>query len=134
MQQPSEWADEYLVRSIRSGHPGLYRTLVERYAPMVFSVVRRYCRDADEAEDLAQNTFVTAFNSLSDFDQRTRFSSWLYAICLNQCRDHARRVNGKEVRLDAGASLEEHLLHHEPTSLKWSSQSRFSRYIGTSTG
>lgn len=83
--------DAEVVRSVRNGDRGAYRVLVDRYAPMVFAVVRRYCEESWDADDLAQDIFVRAFEGLDGFRGDASFSSWLYRIAVNRCRDYARR-------------------------------------------
>ncbi len=82
--------DEGLVRRVRDGDRDVYRVLVDRYAPMVFGLVRRYCDDPAEAEDLAQEVFIRAYEGLEGFRGDASFSSWLYRIAVNRCRDWAK--------------------------------------------
>lgn len=81
--------DEEAIRRVRDGDRGAYRVLVDRYAPVVFSVVRRYCDDPAEAEDLAQDVFLRAWEGLDGFRGEAAFSTWLYQIAVNRCRDRA---------------------------------------------
>lgn len=93
--------DEGVVRRVLDGDRDAYRVLVDRYAPMVFSVVRRHAREPAEAEDLAQEIFVRAYEGLGEFRGEASFSSWLYRIALNRCRDHVKSAwHGRE-SLDA---------------------------------
>lgn len=93
--------DEGFVRRVLDGDRDAYRVLVDRYAPMVFSVVRRHAREPAEAEDLAQEIFVRAYEGLGEFRGEASFSSWLYRIALNRCRDHVKSAwHGRE-SLDA---------------------------------
>lgn len=93
--------DEDVVRRVREGDREAYRLLVDRYAPMVFGLVRRHCDEPAEVEDLAQEIFIRAYEGLADFRGDASFSSWLYRIALNRCRDHA-----KSARVGRGSSLE----------------------------
>ena len=86
---------------MREGDREAYRILVDRYAPVVFSVVRRYCDDPTEAEDLAQEVFVRAWEGLDGFRGEAAFSTWLYRIALNRCRDRAREARPETRSLDA---------------------------------
>lgn len=82
--------DDQLVRRVREGDRDAYRVLVDRYAPMVFGLVRRYCEDPAETEDLAQEVFIRAYEGLDGFRGDASFSSWLYRIAVNRCRDWAK--------------------------------------------
>lgn len=92
--------DEEAVRRVRDGDRDAYRILVDRYAALVFSVVRRYCRDPSESEDLAQDVFIRAYEALDGFEGNARFSSWLYRIAVNRCRDWTRDPRRSERSLD----------------------------------
>lgn len=93
--------DEEVVRRVRDGDGEAYRILVERYAPLVFGVVRRYCDEPAEAEDLAQEIFVRAYEGLDGFRGDASFGSWLYRIAVNRCRDQARDPRREERSLQA---------------------------------
>lgn len=93
--------DEEVVRRVRDGERDAYRLLVDRYAPMVFGLVRRHCDEPAEVEDLAQEIFIRAYEGLPDFRGDASFSSWLYRIALNRCRDHA-----KSARVERESSIE----------------------------
>ncbi len=93
--------EEEALRRVRDGDRGAYRVLVDRYAPVVFSVVRRYCDDPAEAEDLAQDVFVRAWEGLDGFRGEAAFSTWLYRIAVNRCRDHVSGPRPETWSLDA---------------------------------
>lgn len=92
--------DGEVVRRVRNGDRDAYRELVDRHAPMVFALVRRYCADPAEAEDLAQEVFVRAYEGLDDFRGDAAFSSWLYRIAVNRCRDWAKSPRRDDRSLD----------------------------------
>ncbi len=64
--------------------------LVAKYQGPIYSYALHFFRDADRAEDLAQDTFLRAFRFLHTYDQRRRFSTWLYTIARNLCIDRQR--------------------------------------------
>ena len=64
--------------------------LVERYATVIVNVAYRMVGDRTEAEDLAQETFVAAFKALPTFRAESKFSTWLYRIAVNKCKDWLR--------------------------------------------
>ena len=82
--------DGEVVRRVLAGERDEYRTLVERYAPLVFGVVQRYTSNAADVEDLAQEIFVRAYEGLDGFRADASFSTWLYRIAVNRCRDEVR--------------------------------------------
>lgn len=70
--------------------PDAFGQLVERYATVIVNLAYRMVGDRTEAEDLAQETFVAAFKSLPAFRAESKFSTWLYRIAANKCKDWLR--------------------------------------------
>jgi RNA polymerase sigma-70 factor (ECF subfamily) len=66
--------------------------LLERFRRPVFSLIYRMIGDREQAEDLAQESFVKAFNNLDSYNPNYRFSSWLFKIANNHAIDHLRRA------------------------------------------
>lgn len=74
-------SDEELARAAHEGSPEAFSVLVERHHLKVFHFLHQITRDREEAEDLAQETFVRAFRKLGSYrEQRGRFPSWLFTI------------------------------------------------------
>lgn len=80
-----------LVRRALDGSQDAYRDLLLRYQRPVLSLIRRMVRNNSQAEDLAQEVFLKAFRALESFDQRRKFSSWLFKIAHNASIDQLRR-------------------------------------------
>ena len=70
--------------------PDAFGQLVERYATVIVNLAYRMVGDRTEAEDLAQDTFVAAFKALPTFRAESKFSTWLYRIAANKCKDWLR--------------------------------------------
>ena len=90
--------EKKLIEEVLNGSRQQYRTLVDRYAPMVFHIVRGFVKDEDEVEELAQQIFVKCYEKLSSFDFDSKFSSWLYMIAKNHCRDYAKNIRRQNKR------------------------------------
>jgi len=105
---PESTSDEVaLVLAARGGDREAFGTLVSRYAPTVLSVTSRMLSSTNEAEDAAQETFVSAFKALSGFQAGSRFSTWLYRIAVNKCQDVLRtRRSTVEFNEDTNASAD----------------------------
>ena len=90
------------IRDTLDGRPEAFNPLVARYTPRIRAYLFRMVRDREEAEDLAQETFIKAFRALGQFKPERAFRSWLYAIAtntgLNAIRSRKRR--GTSVELD----------------------------------
>jgi RNA polymerase sigma-70 factor, ECF subfamily len=92
--------DPELVTFARGGSEGAYRELLERYQRPVFSIVYRMVRDREQAEDLAQETFVKVFNNIERYDPRYKFSSWIFKIASNLAIDAMRKKELSTVSID----------------------------------
>jgi RNA polymerase sigma-70 factor (ECF subfamily) len=84
-----------IVEAVLNGQKDRYRELVDRYAPLVFDIVNRFVDHEDDAEELAQEIFVKTYEKLSSFNNESKFSSWLYRIAQNHCRDFAKNIRRK---------------------------------------
>ena len=69
-----------LISQVLQGDSAAYAGLVQRYQNFVFSIVLRYVKSREDAEEVAQDVFVKAFRSLADFKGASKFSTWLYTI------------------------------------------------------
>ncbi len=80
---------DLLARSLRRD-PDAFGQLVERYASSIVSLAYRMVGERADAEDVAQETFLAAFKALPTFRADARFSTWLYRIAMNKCKDWLR--------------------------------------------
>lgn len=81
-----------LIQDILDGQQDRYRILVDRYAPMIFSIVGKFVNRQSDKEELAQQIFVKAYERLESFKRQSKFSSWLYTLARNHCLDYAKNV------------------------------------------
>ena len=86
-------ADDWdVIRAVLEGHSDRYAELVAHYQgaaiKLAFSLVGNY----EDARELSQNGFVKAYQHLRDFRGRAKFSTWLYRIIVNECKDFLRRA------------------------------------------
>lgn len=92
--------DEELMQQVQAGSEGALETLVERWRGPLFGFLHRRSGPAD-ADDLFQETWLRVVRSRRRFDARLRFSTWLFQIANNLCRDRLRRgavaARGREV-------------------------------------
>ena len=91
MRDDSPASDEAdLVARAQRGDRDAFGVLVERHASAVVTVAWRILGDRALADDAAQDAFLAAFRGLSGFRADARFSTWLYRIVVNKCRDLLR--------------------------------------------
>ena len=80
------------IQRCLNGDADAYSILVDRYKDMVYNVAYRMLGDGDAAKDISQESFIAAYGGLKTFKKEAKFSSWLYSIVLNKCRDYLRQV------------------------------------------
>lgn len=85
------WTDEELVARSRSGDADSFNQLILRWERPIYALAYRVLGREDDARDVCQETFLRAFRALPGFKGQAKFSSWLYRIALNLCRDWIRR-------------------------------------------
>jgi RNA polymerase sigma-70 factor (ECF subfamily) len=98
--------DHDLIALAASGSEKAYRELLDRYQRPVFSLIYRMVRDREQAEDLAQETFVKVFNHIESFNPKYKFSSWIFKIASNLTIDALRKKDLKTVSLDGSRNAE----------------------------
>lgn len=84
-------SDEELVARARGGDLDSFNQLVLRWERPIYALAYRVIGREEDARDVAQETFLRAFRALAGFKGQAKFSSWLYRITLNLCRDWIRR-------------------------------------------
>jgi RNA polymerase sigma-70 factor (ECF subfamily) len=89
-----------LITDILEGNKEAYAVLVKRYQKPLFNLMIRMTSNWEDAVDLAQETFVRAYEKLDRFNPSDRFFPWLYTIGLNLARDFLRKKRVRESRTE----------------------------------
>ncbi len=100
---------ELVTRSLAQDHEA-FGHLVDRYATPIVNLAYRMVGNRAEAEDLAQEAFLSAFKALATFRADSKFSTWLYRIASNKCMDWLRVKRPGQGQFDVDA--DEHLDFH----------------------
>ncbi len=95
-------SDEELIEACRAGETSAFDALVARWEDKIRGAAWRVLGSEEEAREVTHEAFVKAYGALAGFKSQARFSSWLYQIALNLCRDRLRRRKTR-----ATVSLEE---------------------------
>ncbi len=108
-------SDEELVEACQDGESSAFDLLVARWEDKIRGAAYRILGSEDEARDAAQEAFLKAYRALPGFKREAQFSSWLYRIAVNLCRDRLRRRKGKNlVSLEALEEIGPVLASREP--------------------
>lgn len=103
----SRTEDLEVIRRVRDGDRNAYALLVNKYETRVRGCCRSLLRNAADAEDAAQEVFIRAYEGLTRFRGDAAFSTWLYRIAVNRCRDLLRK-SSREKAESWERLLEEH--------------------------
>ncbi len=80
-------SDQYYINQVLEGHVNAFSVLVERYQALVYTVVYRMLKNKEQAEEVAQDSFIKAYESLSKYRGDAKFSTWLYTIAYRKSLD-----------------------------------------------
>ena len=105
--------DNELITSFNAGSKRAFDSLVLKYQDRIFNLCYRFLGDHEEADDSAQETFIKVYRSLKKFRFESEFSTWLYRIAVNTCKNKLSsqkyRRDRKMVRLDNGREGAAHI-------------------------
>jgi RNA polymerase sigma-70 factor (ECF subfamily) len=87
----SQKPDDYLIDKVIKGENNAYAELVDRYKQMVYTLAYKIVKNREDAEEVAQDTFVKAYNALNDFKGDSKFSTWLYKIAYYRSLDYLKK-------------------------------------------
>lgn len=87
----SRTEDSRLIKAAIKGDQPSFRQLMKKYHDQVYNLLYRMVHEKDEVEDLTQEAFIKAFQSLQNFNEEFAFSTWLYKIATNNCIDYIRK-------------------------------------------
>jgi RNA polymerase sigma-70 factor (ECF subfamily) len=83
--------ESFLINKIREGDYAAFRILYEHHVDPLYRFLKQFSRDRHQVEDWVQRSFIKAYESLDRFAGRSRFSTWLFTIGLNEMRSDRRK-------------------------------------------
>ena len=84
-------SDIEIISAVLNGNQQAYAQIVERHKAFVFTLVLRYIKSREDAEEVAQDVFIKAYLALADFKGASKFSTWLYTIITTTCISFLRK-------------------------------------------
>ena len=113
---PMTSTDEELVARSKTGDTDSFNQLVKRWERPIYALAYRTLGREEDARDVTQETFLRAFRALAGFKGDAKFSSWLYRIALNLCRDWMRKERRAPlVSVPEGVEVEDMAAERGPT-------------------
>ncbi|MEI7801074.1 MAG: sigma-70 family RNA polymerase sigma factor [Bacteroidota bacterium] len=115
MAEQNNWSDEVLMQRIQSGERKYFELLFDRYQHRLFNFMLRFVRHNEKAEDLLQDLFIKVMESPEKFNAQKKFSTWIYTLAINLCRNDIRNSNNRQriVETDFQPEKSFHPNHHE---------------------
>jgi len=109
-----------LVTLCRKGDIEAFEILVRNYQKKMFNIAFRITGSMEDASEVVQDAFVSAYKNLKRFEERSRFSTWIYAITINTARNRLSQARTRRVHetssLDDPSSIDEDMKKFEPAS------------------
>ena len=93
-----EFGDSELINKLKNADEQVYRQMVQEYQDKIFNTCISLVKNAEDADDLTQEVFIEIFNSIHNFREDSRLSTWIYRIAVNKSLEHLRRMKRKKRR------------------------------------
>jgi RNA polymerase sigma-70 factor (ECF subfamily) len=99
-------SDQEIIDSVKKGNTSDYSIIINRYKNKAFSMLRRMLKDEFDAEEILQDCFLKAYNSLRSFKGESKFSTWFYRIVYNSA---LTKLSSQKRKIESEmTSVEEH--------------------------
>ena len=85
-----------LIARLKKKDREAFKNIVERWQDMVYNTAIGFLQNAEDAEDIAQEVFISVFESISSFKEKSKLSTWIYRITVSKCLDHLRKKKRKK--------------------------------------
>jgi RNA polymerase sigma factor (sigma-70 family) len=92
--------DQFYIEKVLAGDSSAFAVLVERHKNNVFNICIKILRNKEEAEEVAQDTFLKVFEKLNTFKKEAKFSTWLFRIAYNMSISQQRKSKAKQLDID----------------------------------
>ncbi len=110
LQQPQilELDDDFsLIKRFIDGDSSVFQLLVKRHKEKVRNIIYLTISNSSSVDDIAQEVFITVYKNLKHFRFESQFTTWLYRITVNKCKDHLRKINVRKIFIPIKEAAEE---------------------------
>jgi len=113
LQQPQILSidDDYsIIRQFIDGDKSAFQILVKRHKEKVRNIIYLTMNNSAQVDDIAQDVFITVYRNLKHFRFESQFTTWLYRITVNRCKDYLRKMNVRKIFLpiEEGSEISEY--------------------------
>ncbi|HRU39646.1 MAG TPA: RNA polymerase sigma factor, partial [Candidatus Goldiibacteriota bacterium] len=88
-----------IVKKVKSGDTDAFREIIGKYKKVVFNHARSFLRNTQEAEDACQEIFISIYNNIRKFRGDSKFSTWVYRITVNTCKNKLKQLKRQRARI-----------------------------------
>jgi RNA polymerase sigma factor (sigma-70 family) len=96
-----------IIAEIKRGNSNAYAVLVQKYQNVVFSIALKVLKNREDAEEIAQETFIKAYRSIQSFQAKSKFSTWLFRIAYNTCITAVRKKRFQTTGIEQMGEMED---------------------------
>ncbi len=89
--------DFSLIKRFIDGDGSVFQLLVKRHKEKVRNIIYLTISTSSSVDDIAQEVFITVYKNLKHFRFESQFTTWLYRITVNKCKDHLRKINVRKI-------------------------------------
>jgi len=89
--------DFSLIKRFIDGDSTVFQLLVKRHKEKVRNIIYLTISNSNSVDDIAQEVFITVYKNLNNFRFESQFTTWLYRITVNKCKDHLRKINVRKI-------------------------------------
>ena len=89
--------DFSLIKRFIDGEEAVFSELVKRHKDKVRNIIYITLNNGDLVDDIAQEVFITVYRNLKNFRFESQFTTWIYRITINKCKDHLRKKNIRRI-------------------------------------
>jgi len=107
IRKDSKAEDIILIEDAIAGKQEAYKRLMDKYRQLIYNLIFRMIRNKEDVQDLTQEAFIKAFNSLDKFDKQFSFSTWLFKIATNNCIDYLRKKKLNTFSIDKDIGIDD---------------------------
>ena len=113
LQQPQILSidDDYsIIRQFVDGNKSVFQILVKRHKEKVRNIIYITMNNSSLVDDIAQDVFITVYRNLKHFRFESQFTTWLYRITVNRCKDYLRKMNVRKIfsPIEEGSEISEY--------------------------
>lgn len=106
-------SEKIWLKQSKSGDLGSFERLIEKYQQVAYNIAYRMVGNEEDAKDITQEAFIKVFKSIVSFREDSSFSTWLYRIVMNTCKDELRKKKLKVISIDRDIEVGESSVNFE---------------------